>query len=78
MVKQLCQNNRFNLIVAVTGQHREMLDQVLKFFGIVPDFDLDLMKFNQDLFEVTAEILLGIKKVIEKVRPNLFNYFFYS
>ena len=71
LVKQLCQNNRFNLIVAVTGQHREMLDQVLKFFGIVPDFDLDLMKFNQDLFEVTAEILLGIKKVIEKVRPDL-------
>ena len=71
LVKQLGQNNRFKLIVAVTGQHREMLDQVLNLFDIVPDFDLDLMKFNQDLFDVTAEILLGIKNVIEKVRPDL-------
>lgn len=61
----------FSVSVAVTAQHREMLDQVLQFFGIVPDFDLGLMKPNQSLFDVTAEGLLGLEPVLDKVQPDL-------
>ena len=55
----------FNTKVCVTAQHREMLDQVLDFFEIIPDFDLDLMKPKQNLFNLTSEIILGIKSVLE-------------
>lgn len=58
-------------LVCVTAQHREMLDQVLSVFGIKPDYDLDIMKPGQDLFEVTCGVLSGLKKVIEKARPDL-------
>lgn len=58
-------------IVCVTGQHREMLDQVLHLFGITPDIDLNIMKKGQDLFDVTAQILQGMKKVIDKYKPDL-------
>jgi UDP-N-acetylglucosamine 2-epimerase (non-hydrolysing) len=61
----------FNIKVAVTGQHREMLDQVLKFFNIKPDYDLNLMKPNQTLFDVTADALRGMEKIIEEVSPDL-------
>lgn len=58
-------------IVAVTAQHRQMLDQVLTLFEIQPDFDLDIMKPNQDLFDVTSRVLLGMREVIESAHPDI-------
>ena len=58
-------------IVCVTAQHRQMLDQVLKTFGIVPDYDLNIMKDRQTLFDITTGVLSSIKTVLEEVRPNL-------
>ena len=60
----------FRTLVCVTGQHREMLDQVLRIFGIRPDFDLDIMKQGQDLTDVTARVLLGMRDVLAKARPD--------
>lgn len=57
--------------VCVTAQHREMLDQVLNLFQIVPDFDLDVMVENQDLYQLTAKILQGVKEVLDRDRPDL-------
>lgn len=57
-------------IVCVTGQHRSMLDQVLVDFGIVPDFDLDIMKPGQDLYDVTSRVLNGMRDVLERSRPD--------
>ena len=56
---------------AVTGQHREMLDQVLSVFNITPDFDLDVMKKGQDLFDITSRVLLGMRTVLDDFRPDL-------
>jgi UDP-N-acetylglucosamine 2-epimerase (non-hydrolysing) len=64
------QNSNFEVRVCVTAQHREMLDHVLEFFEITPDYDLDLMKPNQNLFQLTSDILLGLKKVIESFIPD--------
>lgn len=61
----------FQVKVAVTAQHRQMLDQVLGIFGIVPDFDLDLMTPDQELFDVTIRVLSGLKEVLQQERPNL-------
>ena len=61
----------FQTIVCVTAQHRQMLDQVLNLFDIVPDFDLDVMKPGQNLYEVTSNILLGLQGVFEEVKPNI-------
>lgn len=61
----------FESIVCVTAQHREMLDQVLSLFEIRPDFDLDIMRPGQDLFDVTSNVLLGLKPVLEEVRPDI-------
>jgi len=58
------------VFVCVTGQHREMLDQVLDFFEIKPDFDLNLMSVNQTLYDVTAKALLGLKPVLDQVMPD--------
>lgn len=63
--------DHFDVKVAVTGQHREMLDQVLQFFNIKPDYDLNLMKPNQTLFDVTADALRGMEKILEEVKPDL-------
>ena len=63
--------DEFNTVVCVTGQHRQMLDQVLRAFDVIPDYDLSVMKQNQSLFDVTAGVLLGIKEVLERVRPNI-------
>jgi UDP-N-acetylglucosamine 2-epimerase (non-hydrolysing) len=62
--------SRFETRVCVTAQHREMLDQVLNFFEIYPDFDLNLMKPNQTLYSLTADILLGMKNVLEEFKPD--------
>ena len=61
----------FQTIVCVTGQHREMLDQVLRIFDIVPDYDLDIMKQGQSLYDITDRVLLGLKDVLEKEKPDL-------
>ena len=57
--------------MCVTGQHRQMLDQVLDSFGVVPDYDLSIMKERQTLFDVTSNILLSIRNVLDDAHPNL-------
>ncbi|WP_136468207.1 non-hydrolyzing UDP-N-acetylglucosamine 2-epimerase [Flagellimonas onchidii] len=61
---------KFETKVCITAQHREMLDQVLSFFEIMPDYDLDLMKPNQNLYSLTAEIIKGLKPVLEDFKPD--------
>lgn len=65
------QAETFETIVCVTGQHREMLDQVLDIFDIRPDYDLDIMKQGQDLYDVTARVLTGMRDVLKKSRPDV-------
>lgn len=61
----------FETIVCVTGQHRQMLDQVLHLFEIVPDYDLNIMKDGQDLYDITARVLAGMRNVIKEVKPDV-------
>ena len=61
----------FETIVCVTGQHREMLDQVLKIFEITPDYDLNIMKQGQDLYDVTSRVLTGMRDVLKEVQPDV-------
>ena len=61
----------FQTIVCVTGQHREMLDQVLHLFNITPDYDLNIMKSGQDLYDVTSRLLIGMRKVLKEVLPDI-------
>lgn len=61
----------FETVVCVTGQHREMLDQVLHLFDIKPDYDLNIMKQGQDLYDVTARVLLGMREVLKDVKPDI-------
>ena len=63
--------DEFKTIVAVTGQHRQMLDQVLHLFAITPDYDLNIMKQGQDLYDVTSRILLGMRDVLREARPDI-------
>ena len=63
--------NDFKTIVCVTGQHREMLDQVLQIFEIKPDYDLNIMKQGQDLYDVTARVLVGLRDVLKAVSPDV-------
>ena len=70
LVKAFQKDDAFETKVCVTAQHREMLDQVLEFFDIRPDFDLDLMKPNQNLFTLTADIITGLKPVLEEFKPD--------
>ena len=71
LVNELKSRNGINTIVAVTGQHREMLDQVLNTFGVVPDYDLSIMQKNQTLFDITIKVLEGMKKIIEECKPDI-------
>lgn len=72
LVKELQKhNNTFETIVCVTGQHREMLDQVLHIFDIKPDHDLNIMKQGQDLYDVTARVLTGMRDVLKEVQPDV-------
>jgi UDP-N-acetylglucosamine 2-epimerase (non-hydrolysing) len=64
-------NDTFETIVCVTGQHREMLDGVLRFFKITPDYDLDIMQDGQDLYDVTARVLIGMRDVLIEVMPDI-------
>ena len=61
----------FETVVCVTGQHREMLDQVLQIFDVKPDFDLNIMKQGQDLYDVTSRVLLGMRDVLDEVKPDV-------
>ena len=61
----------FKTIVCVTGQHREMLDQVLRIFDIQPDYDLNIMKQGQDLYDVTARVLTGMREVLKETQPDI-------
>ncbi len=70
IVHALEKNNAFDSIVCVTGQHREMLDQVLDLFEIKPHYDLNIMTANQDLYSITANVLNGLKPVLNDVRPD--------
>lgn len=63
-------SNEFETRVCITAQHREMLDQVLEFFNIIPDYDLDLMKPNQNLYNLTSEIIIGLKPILEDFNPD--------
>ena len=65
------ENGEWKIGVCVTAQHREMLDQVLELFEIVPDYDLDIMKPGQDLYDITSNVLLGMKKVLEDFKPDI-------
>lgn len=62
---------KFETIVCVTGQHREMLDQVLKIFDVTPDYDLNIMKQGQDLYDVTARVLTGLRDVLKEAQPDV-------
>ena len=71
LVNELKRHSEIKTVVCVTGQHRQMLDQVLEAFGVVPDFDLSIMKDKQTLFDITTNILNRIKSVLEEVRPDV-------
>ncbi len=72
LVKEFQKNpNDFKTIVCVTGQHREMLDQVLTIFDVKPDYDLNIMKQGQDLYDVTARVLTGMRDVLKEVQPDV-------
>jgi len=72
LVKEFQKNSKdFQTIVCVTGQHREMLDQVLSIFEIVPDYDLNIMKQGQDLYDVTARVLTGMRDVFKECKPDV-------
>lgn len=65
------QNDRFESIVTITAQHREMLDQVLEIFDITPDYDLDIMEQNQSLSQITSNVILGLEKVMKEAQPDI-------
>lgn len=72
LVKELKKDEEhFKTIVCVTGQHREMLDQVLQIFEIVPDYDLNIMKQGQDLYDVTSRVLIGMRDILREVSPDI-------
>ena len=71
LVKEFQRNPAdFQTIVCVTGQHREMLDQVLRIFDVKPDYDLNIMKQGQDLHDVTARVLMGMRDVFKECKPR--------
>ena len=71
LVNELKKRSGIKTVVCVTAQHRQMLDQVLETFNVVPDYDLDIMKDRQTLFDITTNILNGIKSVLEEVKPDV-------
>ena len=71
LVKAFKNNNNFDTRVCVTAQHRQMLDQVLEIFEIVPEYDLNIMKAGQDLYDITANVLVGIRDVLTDFEPDV-------
>src|SRR3989338_5871991 len=70
IVHALENHDQFENIVCVTGQHREMLDQVLNLFAIKPHYDLNIMKANQDLYSITANVLTGLQPILAEAKPD--------
>src|SRR5690606_20972494 len=70
LVKEIKKHANLDTKVCVTAQHREMLDQVLDFFDIKPDYDLNIMKPNQNLYSITAVIVIGLKPILEEYQPD--------
>lgn len=71
LVKELDKNREFHTVVCVTGQHKEMLSQVLELFHIVPEYDLKIMKEKQTLYDITTNVLMGMRDVLRKEKPDL-------
>ena len=71
LVKKFQENTDFQTIVCVTAQHREMLDQVLDIFEIKPDYDLNIMKQGQDLYDITSRVMLGLRDVLNEANPDI-------
>lgn len=71
LVKKMESDKDFHVEVCVTGQHRQMLDQVLELFDIKPDYDLNIMRSGQDLYDVTSKVLLGLREVLNIVKPDI-------
>ena len=71
LISKLKKDNRFETIVCVSAQHREMLDEVLEMFDINPDFDLDIMKQNQSIVDISQKVLVGVNEVIKKTMPDI-------
>ncbi len=71
LVNELKMRNNLKTVVCVTGQHRQMLDQVLEAFGVIPDYDLSIMKDKQTLFDITTNILNGISVILDEVKPDV-------
>ena len=71
LVKELESRAEVESICCITAQHRQMLDQVLNLFGIKPDFDLNIMKTGQDLYDVTSRVLLGMRDVLREAKPDV-------
>ena len=71
LVKKLNEDPQIRSVLCVTAQHREMLDQVLHIFDIRPDYDLDIMKQGQDLYDITARVLVGMRMVLNESQPDL-------
>ncbi|MBO4551556.1 MAG: UDP-N-acetylglucosamine 2-epimerase, partial [Bacteroidaceae bacterium] len=71
LVLELRKHENLRPLVCVTGQHRQMLDQVLEAFHIVPDYDLAIMKERQTLFDITTNILLSLQKLLAEVKPDV-------
>lgn len=71
LVKELKNRNSLDVTVCVTGQHRQMLDQVLDIFGVTPDYDFSIMKSGQTLFDITSEILMKMKAILEEICPSM-------
>ena len=71
LVRELKARAGIQTVVCVTGQHRQMLDQVLEVFSVLPDYDLSIMQEKQTLFDITEKVLLRMQKVLEKERPDV-------
>ncbi|RMG89471.1 MAG: UDP-N-acetylglucosamine 2-epimerase (non-hydrolyzing), partial [Chloroflexi bacterium] len=71
VIKALEADPDFESIVCVTAQHREMLDQVLDLFQITPDYDLNIMKPGQSLYEITANVITGLERVLNEAKPDI-------
>jgi len=71
VIKEFQKLEQVDTKVCITAQHRQMLDQVLTFFGIIPDYDLNLMKPRQNLYDLTADILIGLKQIFENYKPDI-------
>ena len=71
LVNELKKRENIETVVCVTGQHRQMLDQVLQAFNVIPDYDLSIMKDKQTLFDITTNIMNSIKTVLEEAQPDV-------